>query len=203
MMSMGEAMNSIERAELSSVLGLANNVEMFRELVGREPAVHALLTHLTEPGNSRALLTRIDSLVREQDDIRFRNDQDATIAIYLWALNSANPPLARLGASVVLVAPRLWWARKMALAIITGISVPSESAGAPSQISSVGQWKTAPKRNVREIMVLGDLPTELLQEDRVLDPSAIQSRGETNNPTAVGNPTFDTSSEADISVKKL
>lgn len=194
MLSLSGAIESIERAEFSSSLGLANNVDMFRELLGREPAVQALLAYLKQPGNSKILLGRIESLVREQDDIRFRNSRDAAIAVYLWALNATNPPLGRLGASMVLVAPRLWWARKTALAIVSGTSVHTESARGSSGVSLVGQWRTASQGDIKEVMVLGEPPFELIRENRVLDdPSAIKSQGEPDNPSLVDDPKFTTS----------
>ncbi len=116
-MSIQGITKAIESQDFSSVLGFANNSEMYRELLRQQPEVLQLVESLKTPSNARELLSRIDVLVHEQDDIRFRNSRDSAIAVYIWAINELEPTLGRLAASLALSAPRLWWARQVAAAI--------------------------------------------------------------------------------------
>lgn len=123
-MSLEAIFRSIESQKFLSYLSFANSAVIFDKLVDSQPVVRHLTDELkSNPEIERRVLSRVESLVREQDDVRYRNQRDAALAAYTRALNNSNPALGRLAASIVLDAPRLWWARKTALNILGGAMV--------------------------------------------------------------------------------
>lgn len=182
-MSLAAVITAIESPQFATFLGLANNSRMFRDVVENIPAARQLLTELKEPANTRKLLARTESLVREQDDVRYRNQRDAAIAIYVWALNETDGSLGRLAASVVLESPRLWWARKTALDILgQGFARPSQQQGV--RTVTPDDWNTASIGVSGGSLVVSTPPRELLERERVLNPTNLDVRSEKKTETS-------------------
>jgi hypothetical protein len=173
-------MKTIEGRDFSSLLGLANNPDMLHALIVREPTVQQLVVYLNNLDNAKALLYRIDALLREQDDIRFRNNSDAALAVYLWVLSERDATLGRLAASLVLAVPRLWWARRSALGILNGALPDSSTQQSTQSITTTSGW-TASTNAEKESMILAEPLYELVREERVLNPSSVNTTGTTQS----------------------
>jgi len=117
-----------------------DNDEMFRQLLQEQSSVRDLLEAIKSPDNAVALLARIELLVREQDDIRYRNTRDAALAVYIWALNQSRPSYGKLAASLVLSASRLWWARKAALKVFGDSFVSSSPDLNLESVFTTSNW---------------------------------------------------------------
>lgn len=165
-------MNSIESPQFANYLGVANNPGMFRDLLGGIPAAQHLLVELKDPANARKLLARTESLVREQDDVRYRNQRDAALAVYVWALNQTDKSLGRLAASVLLDSPRLWWARKTALQVLAGgFEAPHEEREARSL--AVDRWNTISLGESSDALAVTTPRMDLIRDERVLNPTEL------------------------------
>jgi hypothetical protein len=173
-MSLRDVTNTLEDLDFSSRVGLANNLQMLKELLQFDRDVRRLLGELANESNARALLSRVEDLIRVQDDVRYRNRRDASVAVYLWALNQTSPALARIAASLVLSAPRLWWARKTALEILGGAEGPSTSNPTRQSTVSSTDWTTSSKA-MGESIFIGGTERELVKGERILDPSTVKT----------------------------
>jgi hypothetical protein len=181
-MSLPELMKSIETPRFSSYLGLANNTVMFQDVLEGQPVVQQLLIELRDPAVSRKLLARVESLAREQDDIRFRNQLDAALAVYTWALDRTDHSLGKLAASVVLDVPRLWWARKTALQILGG-SFGQPTVEQPDILMMTNDWNTTATKEGKDALIIMAPPSVLVRSESVLNPASIKSEGEKNTDT--------------------
>jgi len=195
---------AIESQDFSSVLGFANNSEMYRELLRQQPEVLQLVESLKTPSNARELLSRIDVLVHEQDDIRFRNSRDSAIAVYIWAINELEPTLGRLAASLALSAPRLWWARQVAAAIF-GLDTsspsldirPVEFVPAPPVPNATPIVVFDVTSNGKDVVLLAEVDRKLIRSTSILNAAAADlksTRESTETATLGGELTTTTSS---------
>lgn len=201
-MTLPALMNSIETSRFSSYLGLANNPTMFQEVLQGQPVVQRLLTELKDSGSTRKLLARVEALVREQDDVRYRNQRDAALAVYIWALDRTDHSLGKLAASIVLDIPRLWWARKIALQILGGsYTEPKVGQGTISLFTN--EWSATSPSEGNESLIVMSPPSELVRSESVLDPSALKSGSEKNTDTVnASTALFSTSNSSPTTVQK-
>jgi hypothetical protein len=185
-MTLTKLTKAIESYEFSAFLGLANNAAMFRELVEKIPAVQQLVKELTVPASARELLTRIESLVREQDDVRFRNQRDAAVAVYVLALVKSDESLGRIAASLVLNAPRLWWARRVALDLVAGSPLDSSKERTEKSFTSE-DWDTTFSMGRGENLIIVNPPSELVRDGQILNSAALTARAQDNAGSSTTN----------------
>jgi hypothetical protein len=165
----------IESHDFAAQLGIANSPEMLYEIARQDDAVKALLGLLADRATALKLLSHVSALIREQDDVRFRNSRDGAIAIYIWALSQLQPALGKLAAATALNAPRLWWARKAALAVTSPASSSAYRSDKKNQAASVvriDDWRSGSEEQ-RSILTLTDPAEDLIREGSVADPSVI------------------------------
>jgi hypothetical protein len=172
-MSIKELSKKIESRNFASMLGLANNARMFRELAREEPAVRQLAEDVKNPTEAKELLARVESLVREQDDIRFRNDRDAAIAIYICTLSESNPAYGRLAASLALSVPRLWWARQAAIEIFGSGFTSGTSPTQPATLVIMTGSLDATS-NDKDTVFLAEVDRGLVRDAQLIDAGTTQ-----------------------------
>ena len=164
----------IESHDFAAHLGLANNLEMLFAQARQNAAVKQLLTLLSDEAVALQLLAHVGSLLREQDDVRYRNSRDGAIAVYIWALTGTQPALARLAASAALNAPRLWWAKKAALNVASPTVQPGKTESkVKGLLTRVGAWRESGEGNQYNVLIVSDPAEDLIRAGRVLDPSSL------------------------------
>jgi hypothetical protein len=181
-MSLSTAVHEIESHGFAARLGIANNVDMLRILAAQEPCVRELVSSLQNAGDASRLLSHASSLIREQDDVRYRNPRDTAIAIYIWALGQTQPAFAALLAAEVIRAPRLWWARKLALTLLANGAISHDIETVTERVLLKGEWQNESSTE-KESLVISDPDGNLIREGRVLNVNSVDRKNDTVEST--------------------
>jgi hypothetical protein len=151
-MTLLQATHEVESHDFAAGLGVANNLEMLYGAMASQQAVRDLVALCVNRDDAYRLVSRAVALVKEQDDVNYRNPNDAAIATYLWVLAQTQPYLAQLLAASVLNAPRFWWARKVGLDLVRRQAVVPQST---TRIASEGEWQVSGS-TPRELLVISE-----------------------------------------------
>jgi hypothetical protein len=171
--SFSTALQQIESHDFAAYLGVANNLEMLYTLATQEQGVGELAVLLRDHAVARNLLAHVASIIREQEDVRYRNPRDAAIAVYIWMLAQTQPALALLAAGAALNAPRLWWAKKAALSVTSGTWMEGTAeAKAHTLMAKAADWKDGGAGR-KDVLIISDPSEDLIRQGRVLDPDLL------------------------------
>jgi hypothetical protein len=118
-----EAMRKVESHEFAAYLNIASDIRTFLRAAQQEEAVLTLLKDLDSLENCWQILIRIFELSRQQIDLRYENQWDTALAIYVWLINLKDFDLAKIAAFVADRAPQCWWAKKISRHILLGEQV--------------------------------------------------------------------------------
>jgi hypothetical protein len=141
-----------------------------------------LVSSLQNAGDASRLLSHASSLIREQDDVRYRNPRDTAIAIYIWALGQTQPAFAALLAAEVIRAPRLWWARKLALTLLANGAISHDIETVTERVLLKGEWQNESSTE-KESLVISDPDGNLIREGRVLNVNSVDRKNDTVEST--------------------
>jgi hypothetical protein len=193
-MSFQAISKEVESHVFAAKLGISNNFRMFEQTARSEKAFSDLLKFLEHSKAGNQVLERIGELVREQTDVRFMNPADTALAVYLLALVEKQPTLSKLAAASIMNIPRIWWARKIALDLMTGsfseLRSPREasatinlasfpSAGHLPETGFSAGWKIFALKGGKENIVIKGARAELLTADGVLAPESFNTNAVT------------------------
>jgi hypothetical protein len=181
-MSFETALKEIESHNFAARLGVANNEAMLRAIATKEQSVVELMWLLRSSESASRLLSHTSFLIREQDDVRYRNSRDTAIAVYIWLLAQMQPSLGRLLAAEAIRAPRLWWGRKMALSVLAGHPFTIDPSTATNRIVLKDEWQNDGGAD-KETLVIRESAGELVREGRVLNTTDISHKGDTTSTT--------------------
>lgn len=118
-MNWQDSLAFIESPELDADLNLASGTSSFFRRVGKEPVILETLRMMGESGEvCEEVLGRICDLSLQESDPNFENPNDTPLAVLLWLTYFTAPNFARAGAYFIERAPRCWYARRLAEAII-------------------------------------------------------------------------------------
>jgi hypothetical protein len=173
-MSFESAIQNIESHEFGATLGIANDPEMFFELARQQNPVAELMKSLADKSNQKRLVLRVISVLRQREDLRFRNSRDAALAVYLCALECVNKRYAILAATDVISQPRLWWARKAATAVLSRV-------GHPSMVSHkivTDSLKKAFLKNRKDVLIVNEPSGDWMRTGNIIDDDQIQVRSD-------------------------
>jgi hypothetical protein len=166
-------LQQIESHDFAARLGVANNLEMLYALAAQEQGVRELTALLRDHTVATQLLAHVVSIIREQEDVRYRNPRDAAIAAYIWMFAQAQPALALLAAGAALSAPRLWWAKKAALSVTSGTWMEGTAEpNAHKLITKTADWKDGGVGR-KDVLIISDPSEDLIRQGRVLDPDVM------------------------------
>jgi hypothetical protein len=118
-MIMDDTMREIESHEFAARLNVASDLSTFLRIAEKEDAVLTLFRELDSPAEQQRLFLRIIELSMSSTDIRYENQWDTALALYLWAMSLKNRALAILMAGVVSRAVQCWWAAKISYVLLT------------------------------------------------------------------------------------
>ena len=122
-MNWQDSLAFIESPELDADLNLASGTGSFFRRVGKEPVILETLRMMAESGEAcEEVLGRICDLSVQESDPDFENPNDTPLAVLLWLTSFTSSNFARAGAYFVEKAPRCWYARRLAEAIINPIT---------------------------------------------------------------------------------
>ena len=199
-MSFSSALQEIESHNFAARLGVANTDNMLQALAAQENCVKELVSLIRDPSEASKLVAHGSSLIREQDDVRYRNPRDTAIAVYIWALAQTHPLLGRLLAAEATRAARLWWARKISLSILEGHPIAAEPDTGTDRVLLRGEWQNESGEE-RAALIVRDQGGDLVRNGRVLDASVIGHESDTPSSTAEIGPVgavTNQASEADV-----
>ena len=170
-MSLYTALQEVESHDFAARLGVANNLEMLFALAEQEQSVKELLALLQNGDEANRLLSHVISLLREQEDVRYLNSRDVAVAVCIWALGRTQPALARLLASEVLSAPRVWWARRAAIESAGGGFIqPAVVASSSYSVVSTEGWGDRGSQT-KDVLIVQEPGTELIRTGQVSSPN--------------------------------
>jgi hypothetical protein len=173
-MSFEDSMREIESHEFAAHLGVANDTSMFFELAEQQRPVIELIKSLGDKTAQKRLLLKIFALLRQQEDVRYRNSRDAAIAVYLNALLHSNKKLATLAATEAISSPRLWWTKKIASLILSRSSKRHHLTS--RKFVSNSQWSLQSPKNRKDFLIV-DIPSGAwIQSGNVIDADKIEVR---------------------------
>ena len=125
-MNWQDSLAFIESPELDADLNLASGTSSFFRRLGKEPVILETLRMMAESGEvCEEVLGRICDLSSQESDPDFENPNDTPLAVLLWLTYFTAPNFARAGAYFIQRAPRCWYARRLAEAIINPIKPAS------------------------------------------------------------------------------
>lgn len=113
-MTFREAMREIESHALAARLNIASDMRTFLEAAKHEEAVARLLEGLDAPDSRSAVFTRTFELSRQRVDLRYENQWDTALAVYVWVMSAKDQGIATIMAEAVAYAPQCWWATRIA-----------------------------------------------------------------------------------------
>jgi len=117
-MIIDDAMEEIESYEFAARLNVASNLSTFLRIAEKEKAVLILFEELNSPAAQQRIFLRTIELSMSSIDIRYENQWDTALTLYLWAISLKNHALATLMAGVVSRTVQCWWAAKMSYALL-------------------------------------------------------------------------------------
>lgn len=117
-MNTKQAISNIESHELVVRLNIASDLKTFLKLAQQEEAVLWLGKQLDIYENRLEILARIYELSRYKIDLRYENQWDTALAVFLWLLSNKDPIIAKIGAEVASQIPQCWWAAKLSRFIL-------------------------------------------------------------------------------------
>lgn len=197
-MNLESLFRQIESHDFAARLSVANNLEMFCALLAQDATARNLVTQLASDKEQAVyLLSRANSLIREQDDVRYRNSHDEAIGVYLWALMQSRPALGRIAASAILSTPRLWWARKLALRVVSDswpylISEPKTG----NVLTNTSEWKLT-NAGLKNVLIVSNPDEGLIRDRRVLDPDKLNVKADRQKEQKT-EPGYSVSSQAEL-----
>jgi hypothetical protein len=110
---------TIESHEFAATVNLASDFKTFVRILESEKPVQELAREIQSTKEREAVWARIRTLVQDQGEEGYEHPWDAALAAYLWLLANTDARLANLAAATIAAAPRCWWARNMAEAILS------------------------------------------------------------------------------------
>jgi hypothetical protein len=186
-MTLPQALHELESHDFAAGLGLANNVEMLYTAMASRSAVRDLVGLCGNRDDAFRLISRAVSLVKEQDDVSYRNPRDAAIATYLWVLAQTQPDLAQLLAASVLNAPRFWWARKVGLDLVRRHAPVPQST---TRVSNENEWRVSGSGQ-RDLLVISEPAERAIIAGKFVkvdDAKTNSTETQTDTPYSTNNP---------------
>jgi hypothetical protein len=138
-MTPSEAMRQLEGDAFAAYVNLASDLKTFLRAVESRPEVQALKEAMKTPGMAEQVAARIEELTRLPGDADREHPADASLAAYLWLLQTADHTRA-LSAAAALRAESFWWARKVAERL-DGLNQPGTNGAG---VSSANPATTTP-----------------------------------------------------------
>jgi hypothetical protein len=113
-----QAISNIESHELAVRVNIASDLKTFFKLAQQEEVVLWLGRQLDVYEIRLEILSRIYELSKYKIDLRYENQWDTALAVYLWLLNNRDPIIAKIAAEVTSQIPQCWWAVKLSRFIL-------------------------------------------------------------------------------------
>jgi len=112
-MTLAEAMKEIESHTFAAKLSVASNFQTFWIAARAEESVRYLSKELDKQVNLSRVFKRIGELSRQEMDLRYENQWDTALAVYLLLIKRRDIILAKMAAEMVARVPQCWWASKI------------------------------------------------------------------------------------------
>jgi hypothetical protein len=169
-------LQNIDSHDFAAKLGIANTLDMFYAIAQQEAPVKELLAMLRNSADAILLLEHITSLLREQEDVRYRNSRDGAVAVCIWALGKTQPALARILAANALNAPRLWWARKAAIDFFEASTQAPNISRTGSNMIEKGNWQNGDFKT-KDVLIIANASADIVSAGRIAVPDTISATG--------------------------
>lgn len=117
-MNIKQAISNIESHEFAVRVNIASDLKTFLKVVQQEEAVLWFGKQLAIYEMRLEILSRIYELSKSKIDLRYENQWDTALAVYLWLLDNRDPIIAKIAAEVASQIPQCWWAAKLSRFIL-------------------------------------------------------------------------------------
>ena len=199
-MTLSEAMKEIESHRFAARLNIASNLRTFLEAAKHEEAVTVLSQALETPDSRSAVLLRTLELSRHRVDLRYENQWDTALAVYVWLMSSKDRGITSIMAEAAAHAPQCWWATRLARDVLLE-GQARNNAGVEEHdftpLPSVKQFSDAGEVVLSAGFVLDireALELFVAEHDQTVKPDVVQkwSMIQTTYGVGVENPLVDT-----------
>jgi hypothetical protein len=117
-MTYEEAINEIESHELSARLNVASDMKLFLRGAQKQEAFRVIMDKLNSHDNAQRLFRRAIQLSQQTPDLRYENQWDTALTIYLWLFKIKDLNIAKTLAGVIARTPQCWWAKMLSCDIL-------------------------------------------------------------------------------------
>ena len=118
-MSLQNLFKAIESFEFGARVGVASGFRTFGSIVCNQSEVKQLRDCIEDGSAYRKLWKRAVEVCNRPIDQNYANPWDISIATYLTIIQDYNPDEGQILAQIVEGTPNLFWARKVALAVLS------------------------------------------------------------------------------------
>ena len=118
-MSLQNLFKAIESFEFGARVGVASGFRTFGSIVCNQNEVKQLRDCIEDGSAYRKLWKRAVEICNRPIDQNYANPWDISIATYLTIIQDYNPDEGQILAQIVEGTPNLFWARKVALAVLS------------------------------------------------------------------------------------
>lgn len=112
-MTFGGALKEVESHDLAARLNVASDFGTFLRAAQQQQSVRALIQELGSRKRLQEVFYRILELSRQKVDLRYENQWDTAIALYVLLISLKDFDLAKIAAQVAAQMPQCWWAKKV------------------------------------------------------------------------------------------
>jgi hypothetical protein len=170
-MPLNDLLAEIESTRFAVHVGVASDFATLIRGARAEDSVNELLRCATEEEQRSQIMHRAIQLARRNVDIRYENPSDTALTVYLWVLMQTDLALSQLLAGVFAIAPQLWWAKKLSLAVLDQRANVSE-ASTTEEVQVQPQSVESRNREQSADTVLFPVPLANTFWFRLLDPES-------------------------------
>ena len=118
-MSIQNLFKAIESFEFGARVGVASGFRTFGSILCNQNEVKQLRACIEDDSAYRKLWERAVEVCNRPIDQNYANPWDISIAAYLTIIQDYNPEEGQILAQIVESTPNLFWARKVALAVLS------------------------------------------------------------------------------------
>lgn len=152
-MNWQEAQQRIHSPQFDAELNVVSGTNAFFRAVRNEPAVKFSLRLMKESGDlQEQVLDRLHDLAAQDTDPSYENPYDTPLAVLLWLTHYSGYDSSILGAQYVNLAPRCWYASKLAQHIIN--PPPSDSSGYAVNVDVASQFNPSSSSRDHSVTVV-------------------------------------------------
>src|ERR1700687_457382 len=117
-MALEKLFDEVESPRTAATVNVASGKRSFFKNITSLPVAWKLRQACVKPDAAALVVSRVMSLAERSVDERYENPHDTSLCIYLWALQTRRPDLARIAAGAIREARNCWWSSELASQVV-------------------------------------------------------------------------------------